>query len=155
MGPSTICQEIFQLVEPILKVENLELVDVEYKKEGKHWYLRIFIDKISGITLSDCQKISHRIEDLIEIESLINQRYILEVSSPGLDRPLKKERDFLRNKDRKIRLATLSPIQDKKRFSGVIKDVQDDSLVLETEGRLMRIPLTIITKAKLEIGFSK
>ena len=100
MGLSSICQEIFRLVEPVLQTENLELVDVEYKKEGKQWFLRIFIDKISGVTLSDCQSVSHQIEDLIEVENLINRKYIFEVSSPGLDRPLKKERDFLRNKAR-------------------------------------------------------
>ena len=154
MGENSLCQKISRLVEPILQIEKVELVDIEFKKEGRNWFLRIFIDKPSGITLNDCQTVSHGIEDLIEIEGLIHEKYTLEVSSPGLERPLKKERDFLRNKDREVRLTTISSIQDRKRFLGIIKDVRDESLLLESKGNIVLIPLKKIAKAKLEIQFT-
>ena len=83
-----------ELVEPVIRDENLELVDVEYKKEGKNWFLRIYINKEGGVSVEDCQKVSRLIGDMIQIDEIISPSYILEVSSPGLDRPLKKEKDF-------------------------------------------------------------
>ena len=154
MGQGSICQKISRLIEPVLQAENFELVDVEYKKEGRSWILRVFIDKVSGVTLDDCQNVNRQIEDLIEVQDLIRRKHILEVSSPGLDRPLKRESDFLRNKNRRIQLATLSPIQDRKRFSGIIKGIRDKNLVLETDGTIVSVPLKVIAKAKLEVQFS-
>ena len=110
MGKSSVILSVEELVEPVLIAEGLELVDVQYKKEGKTWYLRVFIDKEGGITVEDCQKVSGPIGDLIEIENIVSSEHILEVSSPGLDRPLKTEKDFLRFKNRKIQLTTFSPI---------------------------------------------
>ena len=154
MGQGSVSQAVSRLVEPALRDEGLELVDVEYKKEGKRWFLRIFIDKPAGVTLDDCQKTSRLLEDLVEVENLIEREFVLEVSSPGLDRPLKKERDFLRNLNRRIRLTTFSPIHNKKNFSGVVKDFNNGSLCLESDGELLEIPLEAIAKAKLEIDFS-
>ena len=154
MGQGSVSQAIFKLVEPALRSEGLEPVDVEYRKEGKCWYLRIFIDKSAGVTLEDCQSASRLLEDLIEVENLIEHEFTLEVSSPGLDRPIKKERDFLRNLNRRIRLTTFSPIHNNKIFSGVLKDFKDGWLYLECEGKILEIPMEVIAKAKPEIDFS-
>ncbi|MBT7522271.1 MAG: ribosome maturation factor RimP, partial [Nitrospina sp.] len=86
-----IYQLVIDLIEPTLQGSEIKLVDVEYKKIGKDWTLRVLIDKNQGVTVFDCQKLSREIEDLIEIHELIKDHYVLEVSSPGLDRPLKKE----------------------------------------------------------------
>ncbi len=151
MGKSSVAQSVEELIAPVLSSEDLELVDVEYKKEGKGWTLRVFIDKPGGITLQDCQATSHRVEDMIEIDGLIPSHYILEVSSPGLDRPLKKEKDFLRYKGKRIRLTTFSPVNNQKKFKGMIRDFKEDTLILEDQEEVFQIPLIHIAKARLEI----
>lgn len=153
MGKSSICQSIAELIEPMVRNQSLELVDVEYKKEGKNWYLRVYLDKEQGITVKDCQSLSHQIEDLIEVEAIVSNPFILEVSSPGLNRPLKTERDFLRNKNRQIIVTTFSPVNNKKNFHGMIKDFKDQTLYLDEDGNPLEIPLEKIAKAKLEISF--
>lgn len=137
----------------MVRSQSLELVDVEYKKEGKNWYLRVYLDKEQGITVKDCQSLSHQIEDLIEVEAIVSNPFILEVSSPGLNRPLKTERDFLRNKNRQIIVTTFSPVNNKKNFHGMIKDFKDQTLYLDEDGNPLEIPLEKIAKAKLEISF--
>ena len=84
------------LVKPLVESEKMELVDVEYRKEGKAWYLRIFIDKDGGVKIDDCQNISYQIEKLLDVEDIIPHSYTLEVSSPGIERPLKKFKDYER-----------------------------------------------------------
>ena len=138
-----------QAIDPILKGANLELVDVEYRKAGKSWVLRVFIDKPGGITLGDCQRVSHQIEDKIEVEDLVSSAYVLEVSSPGLDRPLKKSRDFLRYKDKEVKIHTFVPVNGKKDFSGTIVDFKEEHVHLEMAGKNIAIPLDKISKATL------
>ena len=151
MGKSSIYQTVNELIEPIVRENNIDLVDVEYKKVGKNWTLQIFIDKTQGVTVGDCQKLSRLIEDLIEVHELISAPYILEVSSPGLDRPLKKEQDFLRNKGKRILVKTFSPIDGRKKFSGTLKDFTSGVLFLEDDGNVLEIQLTKIAQAKLII----
>lgn len=153
MGKNPVCQSVTELIEPAVREEGLELVDVEYKWEGKNWHLRIYIHREQGISVEDCQKISHRIEDMIEVDNIISAHYILEVSSPGLDRPLKAERDFLRNKNRRIRVVASAPVDGKWDFCGTIKDCKDQILNLDQGGKQINIPLEKITKAKLVIEF--
>jgi len=151
LGKSPIIAAVEEIVEPILSSESLELVDVQYKKEGKNWYLRVFIDKEGGITVEDCQKVSGQIGDLIEIENIINSEHILEVSSPGLDRPLKTEKDFLRFKNRNIQASTFSPIDGQRNFKGSIADFVEKTLHLQTQQGLVKILADNIAKARLEI----
>ena len=113
MGKPSIHQTVAEIIAPITQEENIELVDVEYKKVGKTWALRVYIDKKLGVTLDDCQRISRQVEDLIEVHEVIADPYVLEVSSPGLDRPLKKERDFIKNKEKRVRVKSFSPITEK------------------------------------------
>ena len=151
MGKLSTTQSVTQLIEPVLREENLELMEVEFKRLGKKWFLRVFIDKESGITLEDCQRTSRLIEDMIEVEDIIGASYVLEVSSPGLDRPLKTERDFLKFKNKEIKVYTFSPVENKKHFSGIIRDFRNKVLYLEIAGKVLEIPKERISKAQLVI----
>jgi ribosome maturation factor RimP len=153
MAKVSVSQAIMDLIEPVLSIEGLELVDVEYKKEGKNWVLRIFIDKEGGVTVADCQKVSHLTGDLIEVEETIITPYSLEVSSPGLDRVLKREEDFLKFKGRQIRLHSLSPIDNRRKFIGILADFKDQTVFLELDEKLLEIPLRKVGKANLVIEF--
>tara|TARA_B110000467_G_scaffold53176_1_gene48684 strand:+ start:104 stop:565 length:462 start_codon:yes stop_codon:yes gene_type:complete len=148
-----IYQLVIDLIEPTLQGSEIKLVDVEYKKIGKDWTLRVLIDKNQGVTVFDCQKLSREIEDLIEIHELIKDHYILEVSSPGLDRPLKKESDFVRNKGKQIQVNTDSPINNSKINTGTIRDFSNSTLFLENNNDTLEIPLINIMQAKLIIEF--
>ncbi|MCA9482623.1 MAG: ribosome maturation factor RimP [Nitrospina sp.] len=152
MQKGTVVQGIEKLVLPVLQDLGLELVDIEYRREGQGWVLRIFIDRgEGGVSLDDCSRVSHLTGDLIEIDDLISNSYRLEVSSPGLDRPLKKEQDFLKYKNRRIRLNTFAPIEKRRNFKGTILDFREGVLHLEAEGGPFEIPLDNIAKANLEI----
>lgn len=153
MGKDSIVQSVTELIEPVVRDENLELVDVEYKKEGKNWYLRIYIDKDGGVSVEDCQKVSRQIEDMIQIDEIIHSAYILEVSSPGLDRPLKKEKDLLRSIGKKVSVTTYSPIDKQRNFVGIIKDFSNQTLSLDVNGKSVAIPFEIIANTKLVIEF--
>ena len=153
MEKPSIHQAITGLIEPVFREDSIELVDVEYKKAGKTWVLRVFIDKSQGVTVDDCQKLSREIEDLIEVHELIAVPYVLEVSSPGLDRSLKKEHDFLRNIGNRIRIKTFSSINNKKQFSGTIKSFMNETLLLEDKDGILEIQLDKIAQAKLIIEF--
>jgi ribosome maturation factor RimP len=153
MAKASISESIIEIIEPVIQDESLELVDVEYKKLGKTWTLRVYIDKAQGITVDDCQKISRQIEDTIEVDELITNPFVLEVSSPGLDRPLKKEKDFLRYRNKPVEVKTYSPIENRKNFQGTIQDCKEKILYLNEEGASIKIPLDTIAKAKLIIEF--
>ena len=153
MRKNPIYQLVTDLVEPTLKGSDIELVDVEYKKTGKTWSLRVFIDKNQGVTVNDCQRLSREIEDLISIHELIADRYVLEVSSPGLDRPLKKETDFIRNKGKQVLVKTYLPINNSKTNTGTIKDFSNDTLFLENKKKTFEISLSNIAQAKLIFKF--
>ena len=148
-----IYQLVIDLIEPTLQGSEIKLVDAEYKKIGKDWTLRVLIDKNQGVTVFDCQKLSREIEDLIEIHELIKDHYVLEVSSPGLDRPLKKESDFVRNKGKQIQVNTDSPINNSKINTGTIRDFSNSTLFLENNNDTLEIPLITIIQAKLIIEF--
>ena len=153
MGKTSIYQSVADLIKPTLEGNGIELVDVEYKKTGKIWVLRVFIDKNQGVTVHDCQELSREIEDLIEIHELIDDHYVLEVSSPGLDRPLKKDTDFLRNKGKRIQVKTYSPINNKKENAGTVIDFVNGTLFLEDKKDILKISLTEIAQAELIIKF--
>ena len=123
-----------KLLEPILEANSFELVDVEYVKEGSDWYLRAYVDKEGGITVDDCELVSRALEKKLDEEDLIRDAYILEVSSPGLTRPLKKERDYVRNLGKLVEIHLFKPVNKSKQFTGTLKAWDADSVTLETDG---------------------
>jgi ribosome maturation factor RimP len=151
MGKAPVTQSVTELIEPGLQADGLELVDVEFKKEGKNWILRIYIDREGGVTLSDCQKVSRLAGDLIEVEEVIEPVYTLEVSSPGLNRVLKKEKDFLKYSGKKIYVQCHAPMDGRKKFTGILTGFIDQSIHLEVDGQHYTIPLNLVTKANLVI----
>ena len=153
MGKAPVTQSVTELIEPGLLAKGLELVDVEFKKEGKNWVLRIYIDREGGVTLEDCQKVSRLVGDLIEVEDVIEPVYTLEVSSPGLNRVLKKEKDFLKYSGKKINVQCHTPMDGRKKFTGILTDFIDQSIHLEVDGKQHTIPLNLVAKANLVIEF--
>ena len=151
MAKVPVAQSVMDLIEPVLEAEGLELVDVEYKKEGPNWILRIFIDKEGGVTVADCQKVSHLTGDLIDVEETIKIPFNLEVSSPGLDRSLKREKDFLKFKGKRISLHSISPIDNRKKFTGILADFKDQTVYMELDGKPFEILLSQVAKTNLVI----
>lgn len=126
-------QKTEELLLPIIEEHQFELVDVEYVKEGSNWYLRAYIDKPGGINVDDCEIVSRRLSDLLDEKDYIEDAYILEVSSPGLGRPLKKEKDFVRSIGEEIEIRTYRAINREKEFTGVLKSFDKDTIVIELE----------------------
>ena len=151
MGKAPVTQSVTELIESGLLADGLELVDVEFKKEGKNWILRIYIDREGGVTLADCQKVSRLAGDLIEVEEVIEPVYTLEVSSPGLNRVLKKEKDFLKYSGKKIYVQCHAPMDNRKKFTGILTGFIDQSIHLEVDGQHYTIPLNLVAKANLVI----
>lgn len=122
-----------ELLMPVIEAEGFELVDVEYVKEGSNWYLRTYIDKPGGITIDDCEIVSRALSAILDKEDYIKEAYILEVSSPGLLRPLKKEKDFVRNTGKEIEIRTYKMIDKQKEFVGVLKAFDKESVTIVNE----------------------
>ncbi|MCM1309220.1 MAG: ribosome maturation factor RimP [Butyrivibrio sp.] len=122
-----------ELILPIVRSNNYELVDLEYVKEGSSNYLRAYIDKTGGITVDDCEIVSRAFSDRLDEADFISESYILEVSSPGLGRPFKKDKDFERNIGEEVELKLFKPIEHKKDFVGLLKAFDKDTVTLELE----------------------
>lgn len=142
------------LVLPIIEEHDFELVDVEYVKEAGNWYLRAYIDKPGGITVDDCEVVSRAFEVKLDEEDLIPDAYILEVSSPGLGRPLKKEKDYARAVGEEIELRTYKPFQDQKEFFGTLKAYDKDSVtILDEDGQEMQFQKKDLALIRMAITF--
>ncbi len=147
-------QRIQELLEPVLLSEGMELAELKFRKGGGRWFLRVFIDKESGVGVDDCANISRQLGEILEVEEIIDKSYVLEVSSPGMDRPLKKLEDYRRFSGRKARINTSTPVEGKKFFSGRLKGLEEDAVLIEEDnGRLVPIPFARITKSRLEVEF--
>ena len=115
---------------PLMEEYRFELVDVEYVKEAGNWYLRAYIDKEGGFTVDACETVSRRLSDWLDKEDFIEDSYILEVSSPGLGRPLKKEKDFVRNKGKEVDIKLYKAIDRQKDFTGILTDFDKDTVTI-------------------------
>jgi len=150
-----VTQEIIDRVKTVadslLISEDMELVEVEYRREPVGWVLRLTIDKRGGVTLDDCTRVSQEMGRSLDVESFIPNPYHLEVSSPGLDRPLKNERDFIRFAERRIRVKTIDPIGTQKSFKGKLRACVEGRIEMETDGGIVAIPLSNIARANLEV----
>ncbi len=124
-----------ELVMPLIEKNNFELVDIEYVKEGDRFYLRVYIDKEGGITIDDCEIISRALEEKLDAQSFIEDSYILEISSPGLGRPLKKEKDFERSIGKEVEIKLYKAINRQKDFEGVLKSYTEEQLTIEIDDK--------------------
>jgi ribosome maturation factor RimP len=143
-----------QAVEPLLAAEGMSLVDLQWSRRGRRWILTLFIDREGGVTLDDCAQISRQVGARIEVDNLIDHAYTLEVSSPGLDRPLRTLADYARFHGRLVRIITALPIQGRSTIVGRLKGVEGQTVLVEaTPAGIVPIPLTQIKHARLEVEF--
>ena len=126
-------QRTEELITPILERNQFELVDVEYVKEGSEWYLRAYIDKEGGITVNDCTLVAREMNEILDREDYVEGSYIFEVSSPGLGRPLKKEKDYVRAMGKNLEIRTYRAINKEKEFYGILKSYDNESVTIEIE----------------------
>lgn len=152
LGPDFLIEKITALVEPVITEMQLELVEVQFRREQVGQVLRLIIYSDSGINIDHCKQVSREVGHILEVEDVIGQAYHLEVSSPGLDRPLKTARDFKRCQGKKINVKFVQE-ESQEDVTGVIVDCVSDTLALETSKKLMKIPLDTIKKASQVIEF--
>ncbi|MCM1495443.1 MAG: ribosome maturation factor RimP [Bacteroides sp.] len=141
------------LVQPILDAQGFELWDVEYGKEGSNYYLRVYADKEGGITIDDCVTISRALEEKLDEEDFISEAYILEVSSPGLGRPLKRERDFARSIGAAVDVKLYQAVNQQKEFTGILKAYDEKKVILDLEDTEMEIQRNEIALIRLAFDF--
>lgn len=146
-----------QLVTPILDEKGLEFVDVEYVKEGSDWFLRVYIDSEQGVGIDECAAVSESLSEELDAGQYISRAYYLEVSSPGVERPLKKHRDFQQAIGKQVRIKTYAPIEDEKIFEGQLADCNDDEVTVivkvKTREKRIKIPFDQIASARLAVTF--
>ena len=153
MNKNMLVAQVAEWVESIVKDSEIELVDVEYVKEPHGWVLRVFLDKPGGIDLQDCQSVSEVLSDILDQEDPIPGPYSLEVSSPGLERPLKKESDYKRFAGRLVNIRTYSAVDGRKSFQGTLLGLSEGQVQVEVDGTVYAIPLDLISKAQVAVEF--
>jgi len=153
-----VTQIVEDLVTPILEELQLELVDIEYVKEGKDWFLRVFIDSDSGVDIEDCGKVSEKLSELLDQADPIPYNYFLEVSSPGAERPLKKEKDFEKAIGKQVYIKTYEPIDGEKIFEGELTSFDGEvvtiTVMIKTRKKSFTIPYEKIASARLAVTFN-
>jgi ribosome maturation factor RimP len=143
-----------QAIEPLVVAEGMDLVDVQWSRRGHGWVLALFIEHEGGVTVDDCARISRQVGARIEVDNLIDHAYTLEVSSPGLDRPLRTLAEFERFHEHLVRIVTTTPIQGRSTIIGRVKGVEGESVLVQAERLgMVPIPVTQIKRARLEIEF--
>jgi ribosome maturation factor RimP len=146
-------EKVRQLAEPLVAAEGMELIHIECLKMHTGWIVRLYLDKENGVTLDDCTTVSNQMGDILDIHDLINSRYTLEVSSPGLDRPLSRDQDFAKYKGTKVNIKTAVKIDGIKNFHGVLENFTEENgrkvVHVNVAGRTFLIPKNEITKANL------
>ncbi len=150
LSDTVIIEKIVNILAPIVDEERLELVEVEFKPANKRWLLRIYIDKEGGVTIDDCAYVSRELSRQLDVEDIIADPYTLEVSSPGLTRPLKKSADFARNKGKMCRIITREAIEGRNEFMGEIGEITLDKVDIREKIGILTIPIYVIKKAHLE-----
>ncbi len=153
-GMQTHAEQIRQLAEPLLTSEGMELILAECLKMRTHWLVRIYIDREGGVTVDDCAQISNQLGDLLDVHDTPPGPYTLEVSSPGLDRPLDRDKDFLKYRGSRVHLRLTEKIEGRRDFRGELVEYEDSDdgklLVVKVEGKIFRIPRKTVVKANLE-----
>ncbi|MCR5098604.1 MAG: ribosome maturation factor RimP [Lachnospiraceae bacterium] len=142
-----------EYITPILDEMGFYLVDVEYVKEGSSYYLRAYIDKEGGITINDCVDVSRRMNEILDKEDYVKDAYIFEVSSPGLDRPIKKDKDYERNLGKQVELKTFKPYDNQKEFTGILKAYNEETVTIEFEDGDFDFPRKDLSMIRPSIDF--
>ena len=143
-----------ELITPILDRMNFELVDVEYVKECGTWYLRAYIDKEGGITVNDCEAVAREMNEILDREDFVEDSYVFEVSSPGLGRPLKKEKDYIRSMGKEVEIRTYRAINREKEFYGILSAYDENTVTIKTEdGTEMTFEKSDIALIRLAFDF--
>jgi len=146
-------ERIWQLADPVVESEGMELIHVECIKMHTRWIIRLYLDKESGITINDCENISNQLGDIFDIREIINGSYTLEVSSPGFDRPISRDRDFIRFKGSRVNIRTDYKIDGVRNFHGMLNDYIEENgkklILLDVKGTMYRIPREAVVKANL------
>lgn len=145
--------KVEEMVLPVIEENQFELVDVEYIKEGTNWYLRVYADKEGGINIDDCVLISRALEEKLDADDFIEDAYILEVSSPGLGRPLKKEKDYIRSIGESIDIKLYRAKNKQKEFTGILKDYSDGHVVITIDEEEITFETKDIANARLSFDF--
>ncbi|MDR1559324.1 MAG: ribosome maturation factor RimP [Clostridiales bacterium] len=154
MAGKNIVTEVDSLIRPVVDGAGCELYDLVFAKEGANWYLRVFIDKPGGVTIDDCERVSRAVEKELDAKDPIEQSYILEVSSPGLDRPLKKDADFERFKDSMVEVRLYKPRGGRKEFTGRLAGLLDGNVVIiDGSGNELRFPKPDVALCRLAVVF--
>ena len=162
IGSEPIAEQVRRVVEPVLEADGYELVEVEWQREGGSWVLRLYVDKPGGVTIDDCQAASRTVEPILDVEEVIEPSYALEVSSPGVNRPLRKPADFERFAGQKVHVKTYGPVETapaapgagpRKNWTGTLRGFREGMVEVEVDGTLHRIPHEKIAKANLEYDF--
>jgi len=154
-----VAERVRMLLEPVIARDGYDLVEVEWLREGGGWTLRLYIDREGGVGIDDCQAVSRTVEPILDVEDLIEQAYSLEVSSPGVDRPLRRPADFERFAGERVRVKSFGPVESaaghpaRKHWSGTLKGLRGGYVEVEVDGRPHRIPLEKVAKANLEYDF--
>ena len=146
-------QKTEAILTPIVESRGFELVDVEYVKEAGTWYLRGYIDKPGGITAPDPAPVSRAFSDILDEQDFIEDSYIMEISSPGLDRPLKKEKDFKRSLGKLVEIRTYRPIEKQKEFCGILNAYDSNSVTIDEDGTERTFDKKDIALIRLAIEF--
>lgn len=144
-----IADRVETFVEPLLDEIGCELVDIEFCREGHGWVLRLYIDKNGGVSLGDCSSVSRQVSHYLEVDDPVAHPYHLEVSSPGLERPLKKTEDFIRFAGRKGRIKMREPIDGGRVFAGVLGGMDGENIQILVDGDMRSLPLSDIARARL------
>ena len=157
IGQESVAEHARRVLEPILARDGYELVDVEWVRGGGRWTLRLFIDREGGVNVDDCQLVSRTVEPVLDVEDFIEPAYDLEVSSPGLDRPLRKPEHFARDAGQRVQVKAYGPIPGtaagsapRKSWTGKLEGFRDGAVLVDVDGALHRIPHDQIAKAHLE-----
>ncbi|MBN6206632.1 ribosome maturation factor RimP [Ralstonia pickettii] len=154
---SQVIQTTEELVKPILAENELELVDIEYVKEGKNWFLRVYIDKAGGVDITECGMVSEQLSEKLDAFDPIKEAYFLEVSSPGAERPLKTKDDIAKNINKNVFVKLYEPLEGEKSYEGTLQAFENDMLTIEykvkTRKKTIEIPHEKIAKIRLAVTF--
>lgn len=153
MSNSNIETKVQNLIESIINNLGYELYDIIYEKEGKDYYLRIFIDKDEGISINDCEAVNNAINDVLDEEDLIKEQYFLEVSSPGIERTLRKEKHFIKQLGNEISIKLYKPIDKQKEIRGILEEYNNDEITINVNNKSLKVNLKDIAIAKTIFNF--